>query len=99
MAEPELFLFVSHVHEDRTAALEIVDELERRGVPCWIAPRNVRPGKPFDEEIADALAMGGRRPVRAIDRIADLEDRFRCQRCDERGNVILTIVWHDASTR
>jgi hypothetical protein len=55
MADPDLFLFVSHVSEDRLAALEIVDELERRGVPCWIAPRDVHPGKPFDDEIAAAI--------------------------------------------
>jgi hypothetical protein len=52
---PEIFLFVSHVSEDRAAALEIVAELERRGVRCWIAPRDVRAGRPFDDEIADAI--------------------------------------------
>jgi class 3 adenylate cyclase/predicted ATPase len=52
---PEPFLFVSHVSEDRAAATEIVGELERRGVRCWIAPRDVHPGKPFDDEIADAI--------------------------------------------
>jgi WD40 repeat protein len=51
----DLFLFVSHVGEDRATALAIVGELERRGQRCWIAPRNVRPGKPFDDEIADAI--------------------------------------------
>ncbi len=55
MSDSDPFLFVSHVSEDRAAALEIVGELERRGVPCWIAPRNVEPGKPFDDEIAAAL--------------------------------------------
>ena len=55
MAESERFLFVSHVTEDRAAAMEIVGELERRGIPCWIAPRNIEPGKPFDDEIASAL--------------------------------------------
>ena len=54
MTDPALFL-VSHVSEDRSVALEIVDELERRDVPCWIAPRDVRPGKPFDDEITDAI--------------------------------------------
>lgn len=53
--ESDPFLFVSHVSEDRTAAMEIVGELERRGVQCWIAPRNVTPGRPFDDEIASAL--------------------------------------------
>jgi hypothetical protein len=55
MSSSDLFLFVSHVSEDRAAALDIVGELERRGVPCWIAPRNVRPGRSFDDEIADAI--------------------------------------------
>ncbi len=53
--ESDSFLFVSHVSEDRVAAMSIVGELERRGVPCWIAPRNIGPGKPFDDEIASAL--------------------------------------------
>jgi formylglycine-generating enzyme required for sulfatase activity len=52
---PEIFLFVSHVSEDRIAAMEIVDELERRGMRCWIAPRDVRAGRPFDDEIANAI--------------------------------------------
>src|SRR5262245_21937677 len=55
MTMPETFLFVSHVSEDRAAAMEIVEELQRRGVHCWIAPRDVRPGRPFDDEIANAI--------------------------------------------
>jgi hypothetical protein len=55
MTTPDLFLFVSHVSEDRSDAEDIVGELERRGVRCWIAPRNIRPGKPFDDEIAEAI--------------------------------------------
>jgi hypothetical protein len=35
--------------------MEIVAELEQRGVPCWIAPRDLRPGHPFDDEIAEAI--------------------------------------------
>lgn len=55
MASSDLFLFVSHVAENRNAAMEIVGELERRGTRCWIAPRDVRPGEAFDNEIADAI--------------------------------------------
>jgi hypothetical protein len=55
MESDDFFLFVSHVTEDRAAALQVVDELERRGVRCWIAPRNVRPGGTFDDDIADAI--------------------------------------------
>ena len=56
MAEPEHLLFVSHVTEDRPAALDIVEELEGRGIPCWIAPRNIHPGRLFDDEIVAAIA-------------------------------------------
>jgi hypothetical protein len=52
---PEPFLFVSHVSEDRSTAVKIVEELERRGVRCWIAPRDVHAGRPFDNEISDAI--------------------------------------------
>jgi formylglycine-generating enzyme required for sulfatase activity len=55
MTTPEMFLFVSHVSEDLASAMQIVEELERRGVRCWIAPRDVRPGEPFDDEIANAI--------------------------------------------
>jgi hypothetical protein len=39
----DLFLFVSHVAENRASAMEIVDELERRGMRCLIAPRDIQP--------------------------------------------------------
>src|SRR6516164_5849645 len=55
VSKTDFFLFVSHVSEDHAAAMEIVAGLERRGIPCWVTPRNVHPGKPFDDEIAAAL--------------------------------------------
>jgi hypothetical protein len=55
MSGSDLFLFVSHVSEDRAGALQVVAELERRGVRCWIASRNVRAGRPFDDEVANAI--------------------------------------------
>ena len=51
---PKHSLFVSHVTEDRVAAMEIVELLERRGIKCWITPRDVRPGR-FDDQISDAI--------------------------------------------
>jgi hypothetical protein len=55
MPTDDFFLFLSHVSEDRDAALQLVEEFEGRGVQCWIAPRNIQPGAPFDEQIADAI--------------------------------------------
>src|SRR5204863_1497153 len=47
-------IFVSHVSEDRAIALEIVVALERHGIKCWIAPRDVKPGR-YDDDIVDAI--------------------------------------------
>ena len=35
--------------------MQVVEELERRGIRCWIAPRDINPGKAFDDEIAAAI--------------------------------------------
>lgn len=51
----DFVLFVSHVSEDRAAALEIVAKLESRGIRCWVAPRDVSAGSPFDAQIDRAL--------------------------------------------
>jgi POT family proton-dependent oligopeptide transporter len=48
-------LFVSHVTEDARAAQEIISELERRGIRCWVASRDVRAGRPYDDEIVHAI--------------------------------------------
>jgi hypothetical protein len=55
MTPSKPMLFVSHVSEDRAVAMQVVAELEPRGIRCWIAPRDVRPGRPFDDEIAEAI--------------------------------------------
>jgi ubiquinone/menaquinone biosynthesis C-methylase UbiE len=48
-------LFVSHASEDRQAAMEIVADLEGRGIGCWIAPRNVPAGQPYAGAIVTAI--------------------------------------------
>lgn len=48
-------IFISHISEDRSAAMSIVSELEEAGFRCWIAPRDMQPGRPFDDEIEAAI--------------------------------------------
>lgn len=43
--------FVSYASPDRDKAFEIANSLEARGLKCWIAPRNVRPGREYGDEI------------------------------------------------
>jgi hypothetical protein len=43
--------FISHAKTDAKAAQAIAAALETRGVACWIAPRDVQPGRNFGDEI------------------------------------------------
>ena len=48
-------VFVSHATEDEAVAAEVCGLLERRGIACWIAPRDVAPGGVWDEAVLDAI--------------------------------------------
>ena len=47
--------FVSHASEDAAIAASIADYLERNGVTCWIAPRDVTPGGDYGAEIVHGI--------------------------------------------
>jgi TIR domain/LCCL domain len=47
--------FVSHASEDAAIAASITDYLERNGVTCWIAPRDVTPGGDYGAEIVHGI--------------------------------------------
>jgi TIR domain/LCCL domain len=47
--------FVSHASEDGAIAASITDYLERNGVLCWIAPRDVTPGGDYAAEILHGI--------------------------------------------
>ena len=49
-------LFIGHASEDRGIAEEIVGELERRGIRCWIASRDAHSGPNAANDAADAIA-------------------------------------------
>jgi adenylate cyclase len=48
-------VFLSHAAADRAAALAVLDGLERAGIRCWIAPRDVPAGSDYGQEIVDAV--------------------------------------------
>jgi hypothetical protein len=48
--------FVSYSSPDREVAEAVVARLEAEGVPCWVAPRDVRPGANYAEEILGGIA-------------------------------------------
>lgn len=48
---PPLAAFISYAKPDFEKAQEIADQLEQHGFKCWIAPRDVRPGRAYGDEI------------------------------------------------
>jgi hypothetical protein len=43
--------FISYASANRETAFELADSLEQKGLRCWIAPRDLRPGAEYGEEI------------------------------------------------
>jgi TolB-like protein/cytochrome c-type biogenesis protein CcmH/NrfG len=48
-------VFVSYASQDAAVANSIVDSLEGRGLKCWIAPRDVKAGSLYADEIIGAI--------------------------------------------
>lgn len=48
-------IFVSYSSSDAEIAFDLVRQLESKGVNCWVAPRDIGPGKDYGEEIVAAI--------------------------------------------
>ena len=48
-------VFISYANEDKTSAYAVCANLEGRGIPCWIAPRDVSPGVYYAQAIIKAI--------------------------------------------
>jgi succinyl-CoA synthetase alpha subunit len=48
-------VFISYASQDKGVADTVCQALERAGVPCWIAPRNVVPGESYAGAIVHAI--------------------------------------------
>lgn len=48
-------IFLSHSSKDAAIAEQICEQLEKNGTRCFIAPRNIRPGKEYAEEIINGI--------------------------------------------
>jgi hypothetical protein len=48
-------IFLSYSSKDKLVADAICSRLENQNIRCWIAPRDVKPGSDYSNQIADAL--------------------------------------------
>ncbi len=51
-------IFVSHSNKDKIAADALVAHLERDGLRCWCAPRDILPGASWPSSIVEAINNG-----------------------------------------
>ncbi len=49
-------VFVSHSSKDKVAADAVVAHLERNGIRCWVAPRDILPGESWASSIMQGIA-------------------------------------------
>lgn len=54
-ANPDGKVFISYASQDAAVANNLCEALERAGLPCWLAPRNVRPGDFYADAIVQAI--------------------------------------------
>ncbi len=53
--DQEYSAFISHSTKDKAVADQLVADLEASGLTCWIAPRDIRPGADWAEEITRGI--------------------------------------------
>jgi TIR domain len=49
-------VFISYSSQDATVAERVCSALEAAGLPCWIAPRDVRAGESYAAAIVEAIS-------------------------------------------
>jgi TolB-like protein/Flp pilus assembly protein TadD len=54
-SRPDSAIFISYASQDSTVAHALCAALERAGIVCWIAPRDVRPGDFYADSIVQAI--------------------------------------------
>jgi hypothetical protein len=52
-------VFISHAQADKPIADAVCARLEASNIRCWIAPRDIPPGKDFPEAIIDGIEASG----------------------------------------
>src|SRR5437016_5081491 len=54
--DASIHVFISYASQDAAVASALVEALERHGVRCWIAPRDVKAGALYADAIARAIS-------------------------------------------
>jgi predicted Ser/Thr protein kinase len=69
-------VFISHSAADKKTADAICRSLEQAGLSCWIAPRNISPGRDYGEAIIDGISSS-RLMVLVLSRTANASSQVK----------------------
>ena len=50
-------IFISYSTEDEAIANDVCSALEKKGIKCWIAPRDIQPGNPYARAIINGINL------------------------------------------
>jgi len=56
LPDASIHVFISYASQDAAVARVLVEAMERQGVGCWIAPRDVKPGALYADAIVRAIS-------------------------------------------
>jgi len=83
-------VFLSHASADAEMARRVCAELEQAGLRCWIAPRDIRPGGDWSEEILAGIDGAGALVVLvSATSNASRQVAREIERADDRGLPLL----------
>jgi hypothetical protein len=90
--KPSIDVFISYASQDRAVANAIIEALERNGVRCWIAPRDVTPGSHYADGIMSAIS-GAKALVLVLSRsaLASKHVGKEVERASSKGRPIIVL--------
>ena len=86
-------VFLSHASKDATLAQRLCVALELRGVRCWIAPRDVNPGRAYADEIVRGIeGCGSFVLIATADAIASRNVMNELEQAHRTNRAIYTLM-------
>lgn len=64
-------IFISYAFDDKHLMERVVEYLENRNLPCWYAPRDIRPGKNYQSVIVNVIKKASAVVVLITGKIAE----------------------------
>ncbi len=85
--------FLSHSSKDLELTERICHLLEAQGVPCWVAPRDVLPGRPYAEECVRGIEVSESFVLLASDHaVSSVQVMAEVEQAHKRRKPLYTIL-------